>query len=78
MTAPRLPEEVGLTALIASYARASRGVLDVDVSTDALPPLGPGREERPSEFWQGLSGLFAGRTGFYDRYLARGRRRTAE
>ncbi|MET7994506.1 SAM-dependent methyltransferase [Amycolatopsis sp. NPDC005232] len=87
MTAPRLPEGVGLTALIASYARAQESrrrdrlfadslaeqfvarVLDVDVSTAALPPLGPAREEHPSEFWKGLSGLFAGRTGFYDRYL---------
>ncbi|MGW4488030.1 SAM-dependent methyltransferase [Amycolatopsis sp. NPDC004368] len=88
MSTPRLPEGVGLTALITAYARAQESrradrlfadvpaerfvarMLDVDVSAGVLPAFGPAREDRPSELWLGLSALFAGRTGFYDRYVA--------
>jgi methyltransferase (TIGR00027 family) len=87
----KLPDGVGLTAVVTAYARAQESrrpdrLFDdpaaihfvnaaagrTDTTDGQMPRLGPASEADPSDLWQGLNAMFAGRTPFFDEYATNG------
>jgi hypothetical protein len=58
MTAPSLPEVVGLTAL-------------TGIAGAPLPRLGPTGDDGASPLWDSVYSHVTGRTPFYDRFVSR-------